>query len=307
MGSSESRRFITQLSRISPDGSNTGMTVQMGSVTNSDGSFAFNAVTPGDYVIVALAVEIGPQSGPSAGQASGPAERRIGFTRVRMNDSDMQMNVTVFGPSEVKGRIIVAGVQGPPPPGVRFSLQSQFPASGLLGGGQIAALDANGNFDLRGVTQGEFNFNVAISNQSTMYVKQVTCASKDYTFQPLVIESPMTLSDCVITLGADAGSIAGQVSDSTGPVQGLVVVAIPETRALRSIARFVTTARTDDKGQFTLAGVIPGDYLVYAVQYNDEQSYFAPDFADANENNAERVTVHASENKTVNPKPPAIH
>ncbi|HUK30198.1 MAG TPA: carboxypeptidase-like regulatory domain-containing protein, partial [Candidatus Acidoferrum sp.] len=46
-GGSESRRFITQLSRISPDGSNTGMTVQMGNVSNSDGSFAFNAVTSG--------------------------------------------------------------------------------------------------------------------------------------------------------------------------------------------------------------------------------------------------------------------
>jgi hypothetical protein len=305
-GGSESRRFITQLARVSPDGAYSGMPGQMGSVSNSDGSFAFNGVTPGDYVIIARSVDIAPQSGPSSGLASGPAELRTGFTRVRVSDADMQVNVIVFGPSEVKGRITVAGVQGPPPAGVRFSLQSQLGAQGLLGGGQIAALDPYGNFDLRGVAQGEYNFNVTISNQS-MYLKQATCASKDYTFQSLGIESPMTLSDCVITLGADAGSISGQVMDSAGPVPGLVVIAIPEARTLRSVARYVTTARSDDNGQFTLAGVIPGDYFVYAVQFNDEQSYFAPDFADTNVNDAERVTVHASESKTVNPKPPAVH
>jgi protocatechuate 3,4-dioxygenase beta subunit len=296
---SESRRAMIQLSYAS----NPGGTVQIGNASNQDGSFSLNAVPPGDYILSARSVNIGQQPNPS----SGPPEINAGFTHVRVFDSDVQVNVAITGPSEIKGRITVAGTQSPPVQSVRVSLQSLGGGGVFGGGGQNVVTDPNGNFDIRGVGQGEYNFNAAIPSQTALYLKQVTCASKDYSLQPLTIESPLTLSDCVVTLGADAGSISGQVMDNAVPVPGLVILAIPETRALRSIARYVITARTDDNGQFTLAGVIPGDYLVYAVQYNDEQSYFAPDFADTNVNDAERVTVHASESKTVNPKPPAIH
>lgn len=298
-GTSESRRAVVQLSY----GSNPGSMFQIANASNADGTFSLNGIPSGEYIISARLIGSSQQPSPS----TGPPEISAGYAHVRVIDADVQMNVTVTGPSEIKGKIIVSGSQAPPPQAVRVSLLSQGGGNIFGGPGQNAVSDASGNFDIRGVGQGEYNFNVFIPSEGALYLKQVTCASKDYSLQPLTIESPLTLSDCVITLGADAGSISGQVMDNAVPVPGLVILAIPETRALRSVARYVTTARTDDNGQFTLAGVIPGDYLVYAMQYNDEQSYFAPDFADTNVNDAERVTVHASESKTVNPKPPAVH
>ncbi len=301
-GSSESRRFIVRLSRGSPDGQVSGPISQVANVSNQDGSFTLNGVPSGDYTINAQSLVTGQPTGPSVG----PPEINTGYARVRINDADVQVNITVTGPSEIKGKAIVAGTQGPAAQGVRITLHSP-PGESQFMVGQTALVDATGNFDFRSVAQGEYNFDVQIPSQSPPYLMQVTCGSKDYTLQTLAIESPITLSDCVVTLGADAGSISGQVMDSNGPVQGLVVVAIPETPALRSLPRFTTTARTDENGQYSLTGVIPGDYFVFAVAYNDEQTYFAPDFAETNISDAERVTVHPNDAKTVNPKPSAAH
>jgi hypothetical protein len=304
-GPSESRRYIMQLSRGSADAPMLGAAVQIANVSGADGSFALNGVPSGDYTVSARSVTASVSANQRATTFATTPEFNSGSARVRVNDADVQVNITVTGSSEIKGKVSVEGAQGPPPQAVHVNVQSQIGGVGLAISTQNAVSDTNGNFDIHGVAQGEYNFDVTIPGQNALYLKQVICAGKDYTIQPLAIEAAMTLGDCVITLGVDAGSISGQVMDSAGPMPGLVVVAIPETRALRSVARYTAAARTDDNGQFTIAGVIPGDYFVFAVKFNDEQTYFAPDFAEANIGDAERVTIHASEAKSVNPKPPA--
>ncbi len=57
------------------------------------------------------------------------------------------------------------------------------------------------------------------------------------------------------------------------------------------------TARTNHNGQFSIAGIIPGDYLVFAVAPNAEQSYYALDFAERNLSLAERATFKSGESK----------
>jgi hypothetical protein len=295
---SESNRFIVQLSRGTPEGPGPGLAGNSVSVTNPDGTFSLNGVPSGDYIVSARGISVGPQNS----SMSTPADPVTGFTRVHVVDADTQVTIATSSSSEIKGRIVVSGTSGPPPQGVRVSLQPASGAAAFGSFGQNSVPDASGNFDIRGVSQGEYGFNVAVG-QNALYLKQASCSGKDYTTQPLAIESAGTISDCVVTLGADAGSVTGQVMDSGNPVQGLVVVAIPESKALRTVARYTYTARTDANGQFQLTAVIPGDYFLFALKYNDEQSYFAADFADDNMRDAESITVHPNETKTINPKP----
>ena len=82
-----------------------------------------------------------------------------------------------------------------------------------------------------------------------------------------------------------------------------MVVAVPQSIALRRIARYTVTANTDANGGFQISGMVPGDYLVFAVPKDDEQSYFQIDFADRNQRDAERVSVKSGDAKTITLKP----
>ena len=97
--------------------------------------------------------------------------------------------------------------------------------------------------------------------------------------------------------------MTGQVLDSNKPAPDMVVVAIPQSLALRRIARYTVTANTDTNGAFKISGMVPGDYLVFAVPKDDEQSYFQIDFADRNQRDAERVSINSGDTKTVTLKP----
>jgi hypothetical protein len=61
--------------------------------------------------------------------------------------------------------------------------------------------------------------------------------------------------------------------------------------------------KTNANGEYQISGVIPGDYLLFAVPLNDDHSYFSIDFADRNQADAERVNVKAGDTKTVSLKP----
>jgi hypothetical protein len=309
-GQSDTKRYMITASRGT---SSTGQIVvgipngQMSRMSNPDGSFAIPGVPSGDYTLSArsLQVQVSPQGGSIVSvNASVAPEQDIGYATVRVADGDARVNIPVSRPSSVKGRVIVEGTNQPPPlQGLRLSLQSQLgTAPGF--GTPVSNFDAAGAFEIKNIGSGQYTFNI-IGGQSQLYLKQVTCTGKNYSTQPIALESGIAMNDCVLTLGADAGAISGQVTDSGKPVGGLVVVAIPESRELRSLGRYTFSSKTDADGNFQISAVIPGDYLLFAVPANDEQSYFAPDFAEKNIRDAERVSIHANETKTINPKPSA--
>jgi len=68
--------------------------------------------------------------------------------------------------------------------------------------------------------------------------------------------------------------------------------------ALRRLARYTQTGNANVNGEFQISGMIPGDYLVFAVPKNDEQSYFQLEFADRNQRDAERVSVKSGDTKS---------
>jgi hypothetical protein len=139
----------------------------------------------------------------------------------------------------------------------------------------------------------------SVLGRNDMYLKQALCGGRDYAFQPLTIDSGINVTDCSLTLATDTGIVKGQVYDSDKPVPDLVIVAIPQSMALRRLARYTVTGNSNVNGEFQLSGMIPGDYLLFAVPKDDEQSYFQLEFADRNQRDAERVSVKSGETKSV--------
>ena len=289
------RRYMVAAMRTSE-----GETIGLSNQATNDSSFAIHGVPSGDYLLTARSMT------PSAPiQIAGPngttqVSQRMnsGVAYVRVSDSDARANITISSTAEVGGKIIIENSTGQSISGIRVTLQSQ----NMAGAGSFnASADQNGAFKIPNVQTGSYVFSIA--GRTDMYLKQAACSGRDYTYQPLTIDSGLTISDCSLILATDTAVMTGQVLDSNKPVPDMVVIAVPQSLALRHIARYTLTANTDANGAFKISGMIPGDYLVFAVPKDDEQSYFQIDFADRNQRDAERVSINSGDTKTVALKP----
>ncbi len=274
-----------------------------GTSTANDGSFTIRGAPSGEYVLTAVALQISPTGGNIliAPNANSPQRVFSGTVTMRVADADARVNIPIGPSAEVDGKIAIENSSGQSVQGIRVVLQHQSQFNGAGANIYNAATDLNGLFKIQNVQTGSYLFSAA--GRPDMYLKQVVCNGRDETFQALTIDSGATIGDCSLTLGTDTGKISGQVYDGDKPVLDEVVVAIPQSLSLRQVARYTVTGNTNASGEFSLNGIIPGDYVVFAVPKDDEQMYFQIDFADRNQRDAERVTVHAGDTKTLTLKP----
>jgi len=168
-------------------------------------------------------------------------------------------------------------------------------------------IGSSGQFNIGNVPPGEYTIAVMDSAGSAelTYLQKARCAGKDYASQPLVLEVGTTL-DCDIAIANDTGVVGGRVMEGEKPAAGLVVVLTPESRDLRRIPRDTLTGKTDAAGRYRIVGAIPGDYFLFAVPPAEDHAYFALDFADRNQDKAERVSLAARATQVVNLKPARV-
>lgn len=287
--------------------------------TDQDGSFLWPGLFSGEYQLTALAQHM--NSGGSLG---------IGIVRVQLLDHDAEANIPVAPLAEVYG---IAATDSSRPLNLQHLKMVLSPINLPDFGNSTAgvnsdddseddALDSKGHFDITDIHPGKYIFsleaddsrgefralrsrsdNDGAGNPDTLYLKEILCSGHDYARQPLDVVSGMRLGECKVKVAGDTGSISGAVTDGDKSVPGLIVVAIPESPELRQIPRYTLTAHTNRSGQFVIPGIIPGDYLLFAVAPNKEQDYYALDFADRNQGAAVRVTLKPNEAKTLTLKP----
>lgn len=79
-----------------------------------------------------------------------------------------------------------------------------------------------------------------------------------------------------ILISRNVGQIDGTiVDDRMQPIAGVQAVLIPEGN--RSRTELYRTATTDQTGRFTMRGVTPGDYKLFAWEALENNGYFDPD------------------------------
>jgi protocatechuate 3,4-dioxygenase beta subunit len=101
-----------------------------------------------------------------------------------------------------------------------------------------------------------------------------------------------------ITIGGNGGQIEGSAADSKQkPASGAVVALVPDAPRRERLMLFKTAA-TDTTGHFSITGIAPGEYKLFAWEQIEEGAYQDPEFLKVYENQGQAVTIREGSRET---------
>jgi sarcosine oxidase gamma subunit len=268
------------ISLVPRDPSFSGLTANVPPNYNATtGTFDLRDVAPGQYWIRAQATEstatalITPNAvGRTLSEAlSLTAAPRTSAQRSLDVAGDIEGVVLELGPGiSIPGILRVEGPALPATPLPRVSLRPTAP-NGLAP--PLLPVNADGTFTLTNVAPGEYRIFVTAMPQD-YYVKEARIEQIDILNDPLVITGPLR-GNLSVVLSSGAAQIDGTVIDARlQPVAALQTVLIPDRN--RDRTDLVRYGMTDHTGKFTLRGVPPGNYKIYAWESIEPNAFFDP-------------------------------
>ena len=274
----------------------------------SDGSFELRDVAPGAYWVRATVTAASADSILTANAAgrsladifteSVNADRRVVQVAADVSGSDVDgLIITVAASAPIRGRLRVEG-QPLAALGNLDRLQVTLrPATTGTSSNRHRPVSADGVFRLDNVSPGEY-FATVQPLPEGYYVKEARLDQLDALQQPLVISGPVS-GTLDVVLSRAAGRIEGTVTDSRGQgVAGVQAVLVPTPR-LRWRFDLFRTATTDGTGRFSLSGIPPGDYSLFAWEALQSFAYFDDDVLRQSETAATSVRIVESSTATV--------
>lgn len=251
-----------------------------GVVDKATGRFEFRGVAPGSYWLVATQLYRGRALG-------GRVPLEVSATAAPEN-----LAVTLTPSFSIDGRVEGAGAAS-----AVTKLSIRLTATeGLAQGPQPASRVApDGTFRLSAVTPGLWTFTLDPLPDG-LFIQSATLGDADVLHGDLNVLAGVP-GFLRIVLGADGGQIAGTVSQNGQPARATVVLA-PATPELRRAPLLFRVASTGENGTFTLKGVRPGAYKIFAFEEVEPFSWLDADLLKSVESLGEAVSVAAGEQVT---------
>jgi hypothetical protein len=214
------------------------------------GNFEFPHVPPGEHFLVVVA--------PSVAGPTGVAKETV------MVSSDVDNIVLTARPGQpVKGKVSLD--DGKPLGELLGVFRMQvglIPASEtVVNVGQPASVMTDGSFTLENVSPGEYRVAMA-SLPVNDYIKKARLGQTDLLETNAAIQSGSSGS-LEIVIGRNGGQIIGTLVDKNSkPVANTQVLLIPDRH--RDWRELFKGRTTDQAGKFTIQGIPPGDYKIFA-------------------------------------------
>ncbi len=277
-----------------------------GAEMHADGSFVIRNVAPGAYTILAT-VE----------NAAVPMMARQALQVVSNSVEDLRLSPQPGG--WIHGRLRLEGKTAGrfDPSEIFLQLRSadgdDDGLSGFsLGDGfsHLAHVGADGTFEWKSVPPGTYYVQFVGDgsgdgsapyppggSNADWYLKSALAGGRDVNDAGITVNGGAAVLDLVA--GANGGVIDGFVVDAKGdPVANAVIVAAPEMRLRARVERYRKTV-SDQSGRFTLHGVVPGDYTLFAWESVEGGAYYNPEFLKTCEQQGSAMRVGEGERKSV--------
>jgi len=260
---------------------NARMAVAQGNIAKQDGSFDLPGVLPGSYTVTAQWYDDG--------------KVHTARQNIDVGNADVEgLQLTIGKGTPIVGHLRWEGK--PSMIGDQLMVFAQSTDETVHPG--YARVDADGSFTWAEVPDGELRVRVFGQSEDS-FVKAARYGSADALadgFTPRA-GSGTTLE---IIMSSHGALVQGSAVDADGlPAVGAQVVLVPEGLR-RERFDLYKTAQTDQRGQFQLRGVAPGDYKLFSWDEVEHGAWEDQDFLKAFESNGEKVTVEEAETKLVN-------
>lgn len=236
----------------------------------SRGSFAVNDIPPGTFIVSATQTALGKSySGyTTLVVRNGKYSPRYGDVRVMVAPA-----------AEIKGRLIPDTAAAVDLSKTQVALASTEP---VLPSPIPVRVDATGRFSVTGVQPGSYSVSVTGLPEDA-YIK---VADEFLEIGPY--SAPRSLE---VMLGTQGAQVAGRVFDSAGqPRFGAQIVLVPEGDRRGRPNQYRLTSSTAD-GTFTIRGVPPGAYKIFAWEVVEPFAYLNSDFIKNYESRGTRLNA----------------
>ena len=286
--------------------SKTGDSMRASEV-GADGQFEVRGVAPGSYVVRA--------STPTESQ-SFTAHQDVSVVAADVDGVKLtpQPSFTLSGHLRVEGSgaadltqysANLRQAELPEDPGL-FMSQEFF--------GTNAPVDRIGNFEWKNVPPGNYIVQVYGGDGQGFFLKAVKLGGRDIA-TGFTASGPATLDLLVSTKGgtvegavmlhekkterdADTDRVNNDQVNNDHPAANATVVAVPEEKYRKLPDRF-GIGSTDQHGRFTILGLAPGSYTLYAWQDLEDGVYRDPDFLKSQEANGTALKVEEGSHQQI--------
>jgi hypothetical protein len=247
---------------------------------NEKGEFEIRGVAPGSYYVNAMLF--------TDGQAYS-ARQPVEVAQSDVDDVGLMIapGVDIDGLVKVEGNVDLAATP------MRVMLTSPDEVFSF-GGGGFALVTADGTFKLQNVAPGTYVVRLA-SAPPDAYLKEGRFGSENVADGVLTVQAGRTSSTLELTVSGNGGKVEGLVlTEENLPYSGGQVVLVPESSALRERTELYKNGVTDQFGKFTLRGVRPGEYKLFAWDDVEPGSWHDSDFLRAYEQKGVKVKITES-------------
>lgn len=241
----------------------------------ADGTFVIQGLTSGEYTATATSV-------------SNESQIRAGYASVQIADRNVKTTIHLGEAASVSGRVVGNGSELSAYKDLKVTVE---PTNQQ--GFYVSDIDSADYFKVQNIPPGTYTLGLVKWKEGGVrpYPKEISCAGRDYGRAAFSLAIGSALTACEIILADDLSTVSGVVKNGDKLQSNLTIVLIPQSRALRLLRRYTVTANTDHLGRYEITNVIPGDYLLFAVQPDPEQLWFALNFADNPAAEGTKITV----------------
>jgi hypothetical protein len=251
-----------------------------GAVQDDTGDFEIRGVPPGSYLAFA--------------NLSDGARTYSGRTLVETANSNVEGVTVQVGPGlTIRGRVHLSPGGGLDLSHLGVSLQ---PAENYMGGAG-AQVTAEGTFVLENVSDGTYRVNVG-GFPEEFYLQSAQLGGVDVLAPGLTVSHTDLPGILDIGLSSDGGRVDGVVLKDQQPVGNATVVLVPDPPN-RNRSDLYSFKNTDVLGRFSLLGLPPGDFNLFAWEQRDGLPYTDPDFIKAYEDRGTRVHIEEKKQQSV--------